>query len=64
MAKITTAQKVQLLDRIYDQRMSRQERDIKKGKYSQVLSGGTQRGIKHVMDTGKIHKKRDKLTGR
>jgi hypothetical protein len=61
MAKITREQKVRLLDRIYDERMSRQERDIKKGKYS---SGATSQALKYIQDTGKIHKKRDKILGR
>lgn len=62
MAKITTAQKVKILDRIYDEQMNRQLRNIMKNKYRGKSSEELQSvAKKHAQETRAVHIKRDKV---
>ena len=55
MAKLTVNKKKQLLDRIYDEQINRQLRNIKKGTYN------LEKGTKDVSKMSKVHSKRDRL---
>lgn len=58
MAKLTVDKKKQVLDRIYDEQINRQQRNIKKGTYTM------QKGTIDVLKMGMVHNKRVRLSNK